>query len=251
MEDELEHDPRITPEMLEVCACPVDWNSQLGMERNFTSALGALKGDWVKRIAETGVSHQEAEVVAWAIIDHWSDPSDDELPQLIANIRLRRDAAVAVYMKKVGRLAGIKFLRPSEHGKHYSVKVRNTRSADAPSIFFRDLESETIATTFWQWFDDMFLLDPDSREPWHLPDGQTFLRPVAALWNRFEEDHQLRIALDTAAPIGERAGESLRHVVIDIHIDTRTAHAYPVSESEAQSIMGALPVRVIKSREYR
>jgi hypothetical protein len=150
-----------------------------------------------------------------------------------------------LYKSEIGRLGQIKFLRPSEHGKHFSITGPKPSSTNI-SHFCNDWQSGTLANLFWSWFDDMMMPDNSSL----YEDSFNFLRAAGPLWDRFCEGRNIRIAIYTSVSIGELNGVALKHLAIDLDLEVKVAHAYPITEAEAKQIMGPFDVRLIKPQEY-
>lgn len=240
----------LTPSMVALFGCPIEWTSILGFDMQ-VDGLSALHAEWVRCVGSVSVTAVEAQVAGW-LHDELIAPyiSDDELRSATINMRTRRDGAVARYLKGVGRLAELAFLRPSHDGKHWSAAPEDARRRLARSQFLVDLEELTVATLFWDWFHDAFALaDMSVIDAAHEP--LSFVRGTEDLWNRLRRQPGVRVAVDVTEPVGFLGAEPLDHLVMDIHLDGRTVHAYPVSEAEARRVMAPWGgLRPIKSREY-
>lgn len=190
--------------------------------------------------------------------EEYDDLLDDtgdtyELDQLLSNLGLRRDDAVKLYMTRAGRLAGLAFLTPAEHGKHFRATVPReevaVRSKEGPSLFWVNYSSEQLKSTFWVWFQmyfDSMLADESGNffiypmivyDRVIKPGEDLYNTPVGKLWQKFLSHTSLRICMDTLQPVGACDGDLTSFLCYDIHIDAKTAHCYPVSETEAQRIM--------------
>lgn len=232
-----------TQEVVDLCACPIDWKGIDGFGDECPDALELLLYEWVRCVARVSVSGEELRLIEDVLFDSelYEPPSND----VIINLRSRRQEAVDLYLNEIGRLGGIRFLRPSEYGKHYSVKgPRHT--GQKISFFYSDWRSSTLANLFWSWFDDMMLVEVTPPRTGPID----FLRDVSSLWERFRTGRTIRIAVDASAPLGVLNGTPLDHLAIDLDLSTKVAHAYPISEAEAAEIMDPFQVRLIKSREY-
>ena len=164
-------------------------------------------------------------------------------------MELRRGPSVAIYEAGIGRLSRASFLRPDHDAKHYTSETLRDRKSRSASQFCKNLLSETLREIFWSWFDDIFALDDmDLMEASYAP--LRFLHRSEQLWDIFQQSSQVRIAIDTTAPIGFRGDAELKHLAFDVGMSAGRIHAYPISEREAVDIMAPLPVRQIKSREY-
>gem|GEM_PF-4139664 len=241
---------QLTPERLRLFGCPCDWRANTGFDPNHNDALDALHGEWVRCVAAHSVSWREPAISAWVHDEH-AEPyaSDDELKGLVLNMEMRRAPAVEAYETGIGRLDRTRFLSPSYNGKHFSPGSLASRRRSKYSQFFLDLRPETIGSLFWSWFDDAFTLrDMSIADAAEEP--LSFLQGTEGIWRKFATDTQVRVAMDTTAPIGFIGNQDLEHVVIDLHLDSRTAHAYPVTLAEAERIMSPSGLRPIKSAEY-
>jgi hypothetical protein len=79
------------------------------------------------------------------------------------------------------------------------------------------------------------------------PEEYFYNTPLGKLWQKFLTLPCLRIAINTVNPIGASEGEPTSFLCYAIHIDARVAHAFPVSEAEAQRIMGGGDVQIADS----
>ncbi len=238
------NDPNIpTDDVIDLCACPIDWVGIDGFGDECPEALELLHYEWVRCVARVSVSSEELRLIEDVLFDSelYEPPSND----VLINLRSRRDEAVDLYLKELGRLGGIRFLCPSEHGKHYAV-AGPRRTGQKISFFYTDLRSSTLANLFWSWFDDMMLVEETPPRTGPID----FLRNVGPLWERFRTDRTIRIAINVTAPLGEFNGTPLDHIAIDLDLLAKVAHAYPVSHAEAIAIMNPFEVRLIKSWEY-
>jgi hypothetical protein len=241
-------DPNVpTRAVTELCACPVDWTKVDGFNNERPAALELLLREWVRCVSEVSVSSDELRLIEDVLFDE--DLYEPPHEQTLINLQMRRPLAEALYLEGVGRLGRLRFLRPSEQGKHFSAGGGKP-SKHKISYFYRDLQSSTIACLFWSWFEDtMQLVELDMPPPRHGPFA--FLHASDHLWSKMCNSENFRIAMNTCAPIGEQAGKPLESVAIDLDLQGGlVAHAYPVTNEQADVIMRPLPVRPIKSREY-
>ncbi len=230
-------------EIRDLCTCPVDWKSIDGFGEGRPDALELLHYEWVRAIAKVSVSSEELKLVETVLFEN--DLYDPPGESARLNLEARKPAAEALYLSGIGRLGRMRFLRPSEHGKHFSIAGPKRKHKNI-SYFYTDWKSDTLANLFWSWFSDMMSLNdiPPREGP------IDFLIEANALWDSFCADRNIRIAIDICSPIGENNGERYHHLAIDLDLDAALAHGYPISTAEAEAIMGAAPVRPIKSREY-
>lgn len=106
-----------------------------------------------------------------------------------------------------------------------------------------------MRTLFWNWFRSYFdrvLCDASGNffvSPMIMygsltePEEYFYNTPLGKLWQKFLTIPNLRIAMNTANPIGASEGDPTSFLCYDIHIDARLAHAFPVSEAKAHQIM--------------
>lgn len=232
-----------TPEIPALCACPVDWEAIDGFEDECPDALELLHYEWVRSIARVSVSSEELKLVETVLFENDVYDIPDEGTRL--NLEERRPAAEDFYLKGVGRLGRLHFLSPGEHGKHFSSAGPKMASRNI-SYFNKNWKSSTLSNLFWSWFSDIMSVNEiPSREG---PIDFSF--DVSGLWDTFCCGRNFRIALDTCFEIGQQNGVPFRHLAIDLDLGACVAHGYPISGAEAEEIMGVMPVRPIKSREY-
>lgn len=232
-----------TQAIRDLCACPVDWKSISGFGEECPDALELLHYEWVRAIARVSVSSEELKLVETVLFDNDLYEAPDEATRL--NLEARKPAAKALYLNEIGRLGCLQFLRPSVHGKHFSV-AGSKKATKNVSYFYRDWEPDTFASLFWRWFSDVMCVN-------EIPtrDGPIdFVFNVDGLWEDFRCGRNFRIALDTFSAIGEQNGDRYHHLAIDFDLGACVAHGYPISAVEAEAIMGLAPVRPIKSREF-
>ncbi len=230
---------------LSACSCPVPWETLESWSAGANDALNVLHSEWVRCFAAHAISDEDIWLVQRLTLnpEFYIRSSDEDAT--VTNILERRHLAEADYMSGIGRLNRIRFLRPSEHGKHYSVSGPKAHPG-APSYFYLDAQPQTFARLFWDWFDDTFLLETD------LEDGRDelkFLRDVSELWSILKLGRKLRIAVNAAVVVGEQANTPLRHLALDLNLETGVCHAYPITEREAVSIMNGGELRPIKPAE--
>lgn len=230
-------------EIRDLCACPVNWQDISGFGDECPDALKLLQYEWVRAIARVSVSGEELKLVESVLYD--DDLYDDPDHATRLNLEARKPAAEAIYLSEIGRLGRLQFIRPSEHGKHFSSAGPRKTSKNI-SYFYTDWKPDTLANLFWSWFSDV--MSVNEAPPREGPID--FLFEVDELWDSFCTGRNFRISLDTCAPIGERNGVQYQHLVIDLDLGACVAHGYPASAAEAEDIMGVMPVRQIKSREY-
>jgi hypothetical protein len=223
--------------------CPIDWISETGDREG---ACSILQYDWYHCFNEHAVSIDEHITEFDGFDDEELDA--EELKHLIANLKLRKDARTDSHENRAGRLSRLRFLRPSEHGKHFipgAEKLILQEGSRGPvSYFHTDYRSADLRTTFWSYFFMVF-----SPVGWlevyeeMLSTGTDHnISYYGRLWHRFLQESQLRVALNCLRPVGASRGKETSHVCFDIHLNAKTVHAYPVDKSQAEQIMGNCPI---------
>jgi hypothetical protein len=114
----LESDLSSAEDLNALRARPIDWINETGEEEGATCAL---QYDWYHCLNENAVSRDDHVTDLECFYDEELDA--DELKNLIDNLRLRRDAAIRCHKDRGGRLAGLRFLRPANHGKHFKIRA--------------------------------------------------------------------------------------------------------------------------------
>jgi hypothetical protein len=227
--------------------CPIDWISETGEEEGVVSIL---QYDWYHCLNEHAVSADE-HVTDLDGFDHEEfDP--EQLRRLIANLELRKCEKIDCHKKRAGRLAGLRFRRPSEDGKHFIAGgdrlYLQSHSRGRISYFYTDYRSADLRAAFWSWFFRFFfpVASLDVYEEMLTPGTEDNVSYYGQLWYRFLDPQlpagPLRVCFDCLGPVGGSSGKETSHICYDIDLSTRTAHAYPVSKSEAEQIMGDGPV---------
>jgi hypothetical protein len=227
--------------LTKLLSCPVDWEQETGLG---IFSYEPLEWDWHAAFAAQAVSGQELWLIE-RLIRYGNllelDEDDEELPQLMKNIELRLPYAIEAYKKRAGRLAGLTFIRPSEHGKHFVLNANRKevilQSRGGPSLFFKNYFSDDLKVEFWLWFLGFFDFI-DSDESYRITvsgEGDDYSR--ARVWNDFMCEHQRRVCADVAGVIGAVDGSETSFICFDIHLDTKAVHAYPISGDEASAIM--------------
>lgn len=231
------------PELEELMKCPIDWKTKLQSDDWF---LRLPHLDWYFSFAQHAVDRGDLPLYPDEFDEIKEDP--EELRSLLINLRDRRPNAEKLYMKRAGRLGDLSFMTPSEHGKHFRAG-RSEASALAESragisLFFKDFSSFRLEETFWYWFLLIFdnVLDYHDYEDFLDPNEDLYKTPESTLWRRFLSDSNLRICTDTIRPVGACNGEPTSFLCYDLHIDAKVVHCYPISESEARRMMGALDI---------
>jgi hypothetical protein len=234
---------------------PVDWDAETLTEKWEWSILHL---DWLHCLRQRMAEGTDVPVTPEDYDDLFEDTENTyELDHLLINLRLRHPEAVKLYRKRGGRLSGLTFLTPAEHGKHFRGTVPREqvteRSKGGPSLFWVNYSSEQLKSTFWIWFrmyfdsvladeSGNFFIDPmivydRVNEPDNEPNKGLYRTPVGQLWQRFLNDPNLRICMNTLQPVGACDGELTSFLCYDIHIDAKIVHCYPVSEADAKRIM--------------
>ncbi len=158
-------------ELEQLMRCPVDWDAQTQIE-NWEWSI--LQLDWLYCLHEQLAEGTDIPVIPEEYEDLFEDAY--ELEHLLINLRLRRPEAVDLYMKRAGRLAGLTFMTPEAHGKHFRATVAKEdvaqRSNDGPSLFWVNYSSDQLKSTFWIWFQTYF----DSELAWES--NNFFVHPL-------------------------------------------------------------------------
>ena len=230
--------------------CPVNWEIETLTEDWEWSILHL---DWLHCLEERVAEGADIPVTPEEYDDLLEDADTYELDHLISNLRLRRSQAVELYLRRAGRLAGLSFLTPAEHGKHFRATVRKDevaeRSNGGPSLFWMNYSGTDLKSTFWIWFrmffdsvlaeesDNFFLHPTIVYDRVNDPNEKLYDTPAGRLWQKFLTLTNLRICMNTLRPVGACEGNLTSFLCYDIHIDAKVAHCYPVSEGEAHQIM--------------
>jgi hypothetical protein len=114
------------------------------------------------------------------------------------------------------------------------------RSENGPSSFWESFSSARLQGAFWQWFSMYFDIVTNYNECVEFVDSESdeYENPEAQVWRKFLGEHQLRICMNAIQAVGACEGASTSFLGYDLPIDSKTAHCFPVSESEAHRIMG-------------
>lgn len=242
-------------ELDQLMRCPVDWEAETHIE-NWEWSIVHL--DWLHCLSERMAEGTDIPVTPDDYDQLFEDPRDTyELDQLLINLRLRRPEAVDLYGRRAGRLAGLNFMSPADHGKHFRATVSKEEVADqtryGPSLFWVNYHSDLLKSTFWGWFQmffDSVLWDQSS--PFCIDPMIVYGRvndednesaedlrhtPMGKLWQRFIHDTNLRICMNTLQPVGACDGQLTSFLCYDLHIEAKTVHCYPVSKEEAKRMM--------------
>jgi hypothetical protein len=233
-------------ELEELMKCPVNW-ADLTRGENWFWSLPYL--DWIYSIAQHAVDSDD---LPYDSDDYRQyDERPEALKSLLINLKHRRPLAEKLYETRGGRLHGLRFMAPTERSKHFIAGTSREqivqRSKNGPSLFWENYSSARLQDTFWTWFSMNFdiitnyqqyleFMDSDSRE---------YGSPEAKLWRKFLSQVQLRICMNTLQSIGACEGLSTSFICYELHIDSKIAHCYPVSEAEAAKIMGDCEVLIV------
>jgi hypothetical protein len=226
--------------------CPIDWISETGDEEGPNSVL---QYDWYHCLNEHAVSDEQ---VTDLDLSFDQELTPEQLRRLIANLKLRECERTRCHKERAGRLAGLSFLQPSAHGKHFIAGGEKVylqeRSRGAISYFYKDYKSADLRVAFWSWFFRFFspVGSLEAYEEMLTSGTEENASYYAQLWQRLTEPQtkagSLRVCFDCLQPVGASAGEETSLICYDIDLSTRIAHAYPVSKSKAEQIMGNAPI---------
>jgi hypothetical protein len=224
--------------------CPVDWSKEFPDDEAWFSSLPYL--DWYYCLSLHSVDADDLPYEPYEFEELSDHP--EELRRMIINLEERRPRSVELYMKRAGRLKGLRFMTPADQRKHFvgnaDPEELKRRSRNGPSLFFTSYSSHHLEKTFWYWF-QMYLGLPLSQidNPPHLyydfieGRSEESNTPEARLWRRFLSDPHLRIVIDTMDPVGASKGEMTTLICYDLHLDSKIVHCYPVAPPDAARIM--------------
>jgi hypothetical protein len=230
-------------ELKKLLKCPLDW-SGFPMQ-DWDESI--LKADWYFAMASRGF--EMTDLPDGALELEMLEGDDYEIQQLISNLTMRRKETLAFYMANcAGKLHGLTFLTPAEHGKHYIPSmgrqeiVSKTNYSD--SLFLENLRSDELKLEFWNWVDTFFggKWDLASYDMMMDPEEEVYNDPESKLWRRLIREPHVRICMEMSTAIGASRGVLTKYICYDIHTDTHVAHCYPVTEMDAIAIMGDAPV---------
>lgn len=231
-----------TEEVVDLCKCPVSWRLADGFGQGRAEVLELLHHEWVRTVERVAYSSEELKLIETVLFEY--DIYEHPHEHTLENLALRRNEAVLLYQRGIGGLAKIKFQRPSEYGKHFT--AGGPKRSKSISYFYTNWKAGTLADIFWSWFETMMIVEEVPQRAGPIP----FSRDVGTLWEKFCGERGLRIAIETPAPIGEQNGIALNHLAIDLNLEGSEAHAYPVLEANAKSIMAPFDVCLVTPREY-
>jgi len=237
-------------------SCPINWHSiikydegRLPQDADYLRHGTILHAIWCWVFSEYAVDAPEiwclSEIITYGEILRDLDPNEEHT---LKNILLRRDFAAEKYDDIVGWLARLKFISPSEHGKHIRLNIRDIEGAtkasrSGASIFISGYPEESLSKIFWHWFLDYFdfpienLLSQDAcREE---------LGPYWSIFTKFLHRLHFRMAVELHSVIGASKGVATKFLCFDIDPASAIAHVYPISQSEAIAIMGQVPVPTV------
>jgi hypothetical protein len=232
----------------ELLKCPLDW-SEFPLQ-NWDESI--LKADWHFAMASRGF--EMTDLPDDELDLKMLEGDDYEIQQLISNLRMRRKETLEFYMTCcAGKLHGLTFLTPAEHGKHYIPSISTqgivSKTKHGDSLFFENLKNDELKFRFWNWVDTFFqgIWGLASYEMMMDPEDEVYNEPESKFWRRLMSEPHLRICMEMSRTIGASRGAPTKHICYEILTDTRVAHCYPVTEKEAITIMG--DARVISCNE--
>jgi hypothetical protein len=238
--------------------CPVDWSREFPDDEAWRYSFPYL--DWYYCLSLYAVDGDDLPYYPHDF-DDFSDPPE-ELQRMIMNLDDRRPSAVELYMTRAGRLKGLQFMRPADHGKHYIGDIDSAemkrRTKHGPSLFHTNYSSDRLEQTFWYWFQMYFGMpqyDLDVAPPYRynglMQDGSAqYATPEARLWRKFLNAPQLRIVVGTLESVGASRGEMTTLICYDLHLDSKIVHCYPVSDVDVRTVMEDGDVLVDDSFHY-
>jgi hypothetical protein len=232
----------------ELLRCPLDWTSVT----NHPFEGSVLEGDWQYAVGAMAVDPDDIPFDEEWIETHFDDWDVAHAVDVLTN---RRDETIDFYKTKCApRLHKLNFVTPAEHGKHYKIGFsRNqiiSRTRNRPSLFLENYASADLRQWFWDWFINYFDWYSD-RHYLHAimdPDQEEYNEEDAKLWRRLLSEPHTRLSWSFDDPIGASKGALTNFICYDIHIDTATAHCYPVSEEDAKEIM--IDAELVNSDDY-
>jgi len=137
-------------ELEELMRCPVDWEVETHAE-NWEWSIVHL--DWLHCLGECMAEGADVPITPDDYDELFEDAKETyEIDRLLINLRLRRPETVDLYRRRAGRLSGLNFMTPAEHGKHFRAtfckEVVAARSKNGPSLFWADYRSDLLRSTF-------------------------------------------------------------------------------------------------------
>lgn len=221
-----------------LCQCPVDWQNIPGYNADDDDVVRVLHREWVRTYSCFCVDEPDLSFLEGVAL---GDVVEEEVIDMetFKNLQERVPLAKEEYLRGIGRIGSMKFITPSEHGKHYSISGVKP-AGKKKSYFYNDYTEGDLWTIFWFWFGNAFALDEK--------DGSLEKFPEFALnandhWKMFCREGSFRICLNSATSIGELNRRPLQHFCIDIELEgIPIAHAYPVTGEEAEKISKPLNV---------
>jgi hypothetical protein len=218
-------------------ACPSTWYDKSGEDWVTT----ILELDWYYSLAQHAIDGDDLPFHPYQFEEYAGTEDAAERKHMIKNLEMRRPAAEQIFANRAGRLIGLGFMQPSEQKKHFNGSWSEQRSTieseRGTSYLFRNFESQVLERSFWEFMFHTFMdcvEDPSDYEEFVTPGGTLADLPEAKLWNDFLTKESLRICVDTIRPIGATNGNPTSYLCFDIHIGSKLAHVYPMSEEEAQ-----------------
>jgi hypothetical protein len=169
--------------------CPIDWISETGEEE---AANSILQFDWYHCLNERAIADEQVTDLDLNGFDQELDA--EQLRRLIASLELRKCERKHCHEERAGRLARLRFLRPSEHGKHFIAGAEKVdlqeRSRGSISYFYKDYKSADLRATFWSWFFRFFfpVASLEVYEEMLTPGTKENVSYYGRLWQRFLKD---------------------------------------------------------------
>lgn len=237
---EIELDFSATLSALEETAkCPIDWDESL----EYGDLTERMIGLWHSIVLNRQVRLE----ASWAIdpekeIILQVDP--DSLPEMQAdlfNIRSWIQSAADDYIERTRRFWNLRMLNTNEYQKHFPFKehsrqqLKDLSSKSKISIFFPGASPDLHYWALISGLDS--IAAPDTSD-----EGGS---ARSALWNNILTCKDIRIAFQAKCPIGVVGQIETPYISFDINASQLLAHAYPVTEQEANRIMSGVSISVL------
>lgn len=218
--------------MKDVINCPVAWDfndRSCGLE----DPIQNLWQDICKKYEVDQESEwSNPDELCWSIYD-----KDDDIIILrsdLINILSWIDKAYCEFAKMVRPIVELKTASETEYSKHFPKpnvvieKIASMTNDPHPALFFPRIRDGEIH--------ELIL---DALE---VIASSNYDQQYQELWESLLKGSKIRFAVDCLGDIGASKGKLVSHLAIEIEPSTPIAHAYPVSEFEAKSIMKKMAI---------